>query len=66
MILECKTNNWNSGRLRVLLAILKKNELSCDTKEDNMASTDFALDEIFVCIYKVFNKCWIFFTYQVI
>ena len=46
--------------------MLKKNELSCDTKEDNMDSTDFALDEIFVCIYKIFNKCWIFFIYQVI
>ena len=45
------------------LAILKKNELSCDTKEENMDSTEFALDEIFVCIYKIFNKCWIFFTY---
>ena len=28
------------------LVILKKNELYCDTKEENMDSTDSALDEI--------------------
>ena len=28
------------------LAILKKNELSCDTEGENMDSTDSALDEI--------------------
>ena len=31
-------------------AKLKKNELSCDIKEENVDSTDFALDEI-VCSF---------------
>ena len=37
--------NKHLGLKRVkCLAILKKDELSCDTKEENMDSTDFALD----------------------
>ena len=44
----------------------EKRVFSCDTKEENMDSTDSALDEIvssvlYECLYKIFNKCWIFF-----
>ena len=52
------------------LAILKKNELSCDTKEENMDSTDSALDEIvssflheFFSVYTRFSiRVGIFFS----
>ena len=45
----------------------EKRVFSCDTKEENMNSTDYALDEIvssvlYECMYKIFNKCWIFFS----
>ena len=39
--------NKHLGLERVkCLAILKKNQLFCDTKEENIVSTDSALDEI--------------------
>ena len=64
--------NKRLGLKRVkCLAILKKNELSCDTKEENMDSTDPALDEIvssflheFLSIFTRFSiSVGFFFTY---
>ena len=53
------------------LAILKKNELSCDTEEENMNSTDSALNEIvssclheFLSVFTRFSiSVGLFFTY---
>ena len=51
------------------LAILKKNELFCDTKEENMNSTDSTLDEIvssflheFLSVYTRFSISVGFFS----
>ena len=63
-------NNKHLGlKLVKCLAILNKNKLSCDTKEEN--SADSALDEImssflhdFVSVYTRFSiSVGIFFTY---
>ena len=50
-------------------AKLKKNELSCDIKEENVDSTDFALDEIacsflneFLYVYTRFSISAAFFS----
>ena len=51
------------------LAILKNNELFCDTKEENMVSTDSALNEIvssflheFLSVYTRFSVSVGFFS----
>ena len=62
--------NKHLGLERVkCLAILKKNELFCDTKEENMNSTDSALDEIvssflheFLSVYTRFSISVGFFS----
>ena len=64
--------NKHLGLERVkCLVIQKKNKLFCDTKEENMVSTDSALDEIvssflheFLSVYTRFSiSVRFFFTY---